>query len=65
MMATELVKLRAARASGVMRGSSGVLQASVMTLIAVAGSQRVASAHRTSSIFDGSTSSSTMITKRR
>ena len=50
--ATEFVKFRCTRASGVMRGSSGMLHASVITLIAVAGSQRVDNAHKTSSMLE-------------
>src|SRR6266849_3233282 len=62
MIALELVKFPAARASGLMRGSRGVLQAPWTMSIEVAGSERVSIAQISSSRFDTSISSSTTMT---
>jgi len=61
MMAREFVKIPAALSCGLIRGSSGVLQAPVMMSIEVAGSDRVNIAQINSSRFETSMSSSTTI----
>src|SRR3989442_12262923 len=62
MIARELVKFPFAFSSGLMRGSSGVLQALCTMSIDVAGSERVSIAQISSSRFDTSMSSSTTMT---
>src|SRR5262249_12889161 len=64
MISFECAVTSRARSAGEMRGSSAELQALRMMSICSDGSQRVATAHMTSLMSDGSTSSSTTTTRR-
>src|SRR3984957_17497669 len=64
MIAFECEVTPSSLASGAMRGSSAELQALRTMSMPSAGSQRVATAHITSTRFDGSMSSSTTTTMR-